>query len=91
MQISKTFSIHFWTHLAKRKGDLAPVYARVTVDQKRVEISLKKNTEVTFWNPEIKRSASKNPQAKTLNRYLDEVYNDLLECYQALNKELLRI
>ncbi|WP_445737704.1 hypothetical protein [Mariniflexile sp.] len=41
MKTSKTFSIHFWLKMAKRKGDLAPIYARITVNGKRSEISLK--------------------------------------------------
>jgi hypothetical protein len=32
MGTSRTFSIHFWLNLAKKKGDLAPIYARVTID-----------------------------------------------------------
>ncbi len=42
MQTSKTFSIHFWLKMTKRKGDLAPIYARITVNGKRSEISLKR-------------------------------------------------
>lgn len=49
MGISRTFSIHFWLNLAKKKGDLAPIYARVTVDGKRSEISLQRQTSVTYW------------------------------------------
>ena len=88
MQTSRTFAIHFWLQLAKLKDGFAPVFARVTVDKKRLEISLKRKTEVTLWNPDIKRSASKTPQAKALNLYLDQVHADLLECYKELSKEL---
>ncbi len=42
MQTSKTFSIHFWLNTAKKKNGIAPVYARVTVNGKRAEISLKR-------------------------------------------------
>lgn len=38
----RTFSIHFWLNLAKKKGDLAPIYVRITVDGKRAEISLQR-------------------------------------------------
>lgn len=88
MRTSRTFAIHFWLQLAKLKDEFAPVFARITVDKKRVEISLKRKTEVTFWDPNIKRSSSKTPQAKALNLYLDQVHADLLECYKELTKEL---
>lgn len=44
MQTSKTFAIHFWLQIAKEKDGFAPVFARVTVDKKRLEISLKRKT-----------------------------------------------
>ena len=34
MQTSKTFSIHFWLKMTKKKGDLAPIYARI-IENKR--------------------------------------------------------
>lgn len=34
MRASRTFSIYFWLNLAKKKGDLAPIYARVIIDVK---------------------------------------------------------
>ena len=88
MQTSRTFAIHFWLQLAKQKDGFATVFARVTIDKKRIEISLKRKAEVTFWDPNIKRSASKTPQAKALNLYLDQVHADLLDCYKELSREL---
>ena len=32
MGISRTFSIHFWLNLAKKKGDLEPTYSGGTID-----------------------------------------------------------
>ena len=55
MDTSRTFSIHFWLNLAKKNDDLAPIYARVTVDGKRAEISLKRTTKVTFWDTKAKK------------------------------------
>ena len=40
MQTSNTFSILFWPNKAKKKNRLIPIYARVTVNGKRAEISL---------------------------------------------------
>ena len=59
MQTSKTFSIHFWLKMAKRKGDSAPIYARITVNGKRVEISLKRYISVTYWDNKSKKIPSK--------------------------------
>jgi hypothetical protein len=48
MQTSKTFSIHFWLKMDKKKGNLAPNHVRITVNGKRAEISLKRNISVTY-------------------------------------------
>ena len=84
MQTSKTFSIHFWLSLAKKKDDFAPIYARITVDGKRAEISLKRFTSVTYWDIRSKRANSRTSEGKSLNVYLDQVYSDLLECQKQL-------
>lgn len=87
MQTSKTFSIHFWINSAKEKNNLSPVYARITVDKKRAEISLKRSISVTFWDAKTKRSKSRTEEGKALNIYLDRVYANLLECHKQLLEE----
>ena len=42
MQTSKTFSIHFWLSMAKKKDGFAPVYARIIVNSERIELSLQR-------------------------------------------------
>ena len=87
MQTSKTFSIHFWLNTAKKKNDIALVYARVTVNGKRAEISLKRYQSVTSWDPKTKRARPRTPNAPALNAYLDQVYADLLACQKQLLSE----
>ncbi|WP_142783768.1 site-specific integrase [Changchengzhania lutea] len=87
MQTSKTFSIHFWLNTAKKKNGIAPVYARITVNGKRAEISLKRYQSVTSWDPKTKRAKPRTPNAPALNAYLDQVYADLLACHKQLLSE----
>lgn len=87
MKTSRTFSIHFWINSAKIKEDKAPIYARITVNKERIEISLKRDIKVTNWDTPSKRSNSRTPQSKALNKYLDQVYSDLLECHTQLHTE----
>lgn len=87
MGTTRTFSIHFWLNIAKRNGDSAPIYARVTVDGKRAEISLQRQTLVTYWDTKAKKTTSRTPEGKALNTYLDQVYAKLLECYKQLSSE----
>jgi len=87
MKTSKTFSIHFWINTAKQKNNLSPIYARITVEGKRAEISLKRSISVTHWDNRSKRSNWRTPEGKALNSYLDQVYSDLLMCQKQLLEE----
>ncbi|WP_345027363.1 Arm DNA-binding domain-containing protein [Flavivirga jejuensis] len=51
----------------KRKSDLAAIYACVTVDGKRAEISLKRQTSVIYWDRKPKKTAGRTPEGKELN------------------------
>lgn len=87
MQTSKTFSIHFWLNMAKKKNGIAPIYARITVNGKRAEISLKRYQSVTSWDPKTKRAKPRTPNAPAINAYLDQVYANLLNCQKQLLSE----
>ncbi len=87
MQTSKTFSIHFWLNTAKKKNGSAPVYARITVNGKRAEISLKRYQSVTSWDSKTKRARPRTPNAPALNAYLNQVYTELLACQKQLLSE----
>jgi hypothetical protein len=45
-----TFSILFWINQSKSRNGLAPIYARITVGGKRVEISLKRSISYEAWD-----------------------------------------
>ncbi|WP_442845672.1 site-specific integrase [Leeuwenhoekiella sp. H156] len=87
MGTSNLFNIHFWLNLSKRNGDLAPIYARITVNGKRSEISLQKQTSVTFWDTKLKQTNLRSTEGKALNTYLDQVYTKLLTCNTELSDE----
>ena len=47
MKTSNTFSILIWINTSRIKDDQVKLYARVTVNQKRLNISLKRNVDVS--------------------------------------------
>ncbi|MFT6795795.1 MAG: integrase/recombinase XerD [Maribacter sp.] len=85
MGTSRTFSIHFWLNLAKQKDGTAPIYARVTVNGKHTEISLQRQTSVTYWDIKSKRSTARTEEGNALNRFLDQVHAKLLDCHKQLS------
>jgi len=87
MKTSATFSILFWINTSRTKENLAELFARITVNQKRVNLSLKRRVDINSWNKYKSRVKPKAPNAALTNRYLDQVQNQLFQCYQDLKAE----
>jgi len=87
MKNSRSFSVLFWTNKAKLSSSgLVPLYARVTVDGKRAEISLKKKLNPKKWDAGTGFMKGSGDEVRITNRYINEVSNDLFEIYAALNR-----
>ncbi|WP_350289205.1 site-specific integrase [uncultured Croceitalea sp.] len=87
MRTLSTFSILFWVYTKRSKNNQAPIYARITVNKKKLNISLKRKVETRLWNNQKQRINGTNEKARKINRYLDEVYAKLFQCYQELRLE----
>ena len=92
MKTSKTFSIHFWLKKASKKTNgQIPIYARITVEGIRADISLKRSTNEKLWCPKAGRLNPRLAKSKTINRYLDDVHAKLLDCHRQLHSENVTI
>ncbi|UII81280.1 site-specific integrase [Flagellimonas sp. CMM7] len=87
MRTLSTFSILFWVYTKRSKNNQAPIYARITVNKKKLNISLKRRVETRLWNNQKQRINGTNEKARNINQYLDEVYAKLFQCYQELRSE----
>lgn len=84
MKSSHTFGIQFITRTNKYDKSIGKVYARITIDKKRVELSLKKSIDLNDWNKGKGCAKGSNPEAKLLNTYLSQVQGKLTECFREL-------
>ncbi|MBD0824415.1 site-specific integrase [Aestuariibaculum marinum] len=84
MRSQNTFSILFWADNSSSKNPNALLYARITVNQKRVNISLKRHIPYDLWNAKTKKVKGNSIQARQVNQYLDEVYTKLFQIYKDL-------
>ncbi|GFD80390.1 transposase [Tenacibaculum sp. KUL118] len=84
MRTKSTFSILFWADQKNAKNNQALIYARVTVNQKRANISLKKKISLELWNPKTKKAKGSSAEARQINQYLTQVNAQLFQCYQDL-------
>lgn len=85
MTTSNTFGIVFYIKRQKAKNGKAPIYARITVDGKRVELSLKTEVHINInWNDARGMAKGKSEEVRSLNTYLEQIRSRLVECYQQL-------
>jgi site-specific recombinase XerD len=84
MRTTNTFGIQFILRMNRAKDGLAPIYARITVDSERKEISLKRWIKPTDWNNKKGMARGSREEIRSLNHYLEEVKARLVECYQQM-------
>jgi predicted pyridoxine 5'-phosphate oxidase superfamily flavin-nucleotide-binding protein len=87
MRAVKTFSILIWINTSRVKNDEAEVYARITVNLKRANISLRKKVEIRSWDSNRFCMKGNGVKARILNLYLEQVRADIFQVYQELKAE----
>jgi len=84
MRTNNTFGVQFITRSNKAKDGLYPIYARISVDGRRVEVSLKKFINPDNWSDAKGSAKGKSEEIRNLNTYLEQIRSRLTECYQQL-------
>ena len=87
MKNSNTFSILFWLKQANAKNGKAPLYARITVNGKRAELSLKRKLSISDWDTNKNKLKGLSIEAKQVNNYIKQVNAQLFESYHKLKIE----
>ena len=90
--VSKTFSLLFY--IKKQKNSVKkqnefenkkqPIYIRITVNGKRIELSAKREVDPLKWNSHSGRGMGTKEEIKTLNAYLDTFQMKLYEAQRQL-------
>lgn len=84
MKNVNTFGIQFVIRKHRIKDGEAPIYARITVNTSRSEISVKRRIHTDNWNNGKGMAKGKNPEISKLNSYLEQIRSQLTNCYQEL-------
>jgi integrase/recombinase XerD len=84
MRTNNTFGVQFITRSNKAKDGLYPIYARISLDGRRVEVSLKKFINPDNWSDAKGSAKGKSEEIRNLNTYLEQIRSRLTECYQEL-------
>lgn len=84
MRTNATFSILFWVYSQRTKNNQAPLYVRISVNRKKLNISLKRKVEVDRWDAAKQRVRGTGAKARDLNLFLDQEYARLVQIYQEI-------
>ena len=84
MKKVNTFGIQFVIRKHRIKNEEAPIYARITVNSSRCELSVKKRINVNNWNNGKGKAKGSNPEIGRLNSYLKQIRSQLANHYQDL-------
>ncbi len=84
MNTLQTFAILFWISKNRIKNGKAPLWVRVTVDGKRVEMSAQREVTVREWDPRAQMATAKTPEGKEINNHLSLIKTKLLSCQSKL-------
>lgn len=84
MRTQNTFSTLFLIQKSKAINNEALLYARVTVNGKRVDISLKKKISISIWDNKKKKVKGNSNEARQINEYIKQVQTQLFQSYQDL-------
>lgn len=85
MKSKNTFGIQFVLRLPKiKKDEMATVYARITVNGRRTEISLKSKVPINNWDEVKGRAKGKRQEIVKLNSHMEQVRSLIFDSYQEL-------
>jgi len=87
MRTSSTFSILFWIYGARAINNQTNIYVRITLNGKKVNISLKRKIDIDSWDIKRQRVIGKSKAARSINLYLDEVQSKIYRIHERLKTE----
>ncbi|MBD0833222.1 site-specific integrase [Aestuariibaculum sediminum] len=87
MSTRSTFNLLFWVNTSRIKNKEVSLYARITVDGKRANISLKRRIPLSNWDSNKGKAKGSKQEAKALNKYLNQVRAKIYQSYEDLISE----
>ncbi|MDF1697009.1 MAG: site-specific integrase [Saprospiraceae bacterium] len=87
MKSTKTFSISFLPRKSKADPKLGIIYARISINNTRVEYSIKRKVPFETWDQKRGRCTAQDQHSKFINQYLAQVNSEIFEAYDQLRKE----
>jgi len=87
MRTRTTFGISFFIKKYKASKGQAPIYVRITVNGKSIDLSVKRKVAIENWDAGKCQAKGNRSEAKELNDYLGSIQSRLYECRGELERE----
>ena len=88
MRSNKTFGIAFFVKKYQQdKQGLVPIYVRISVNAKRLDLSVQRKIALDRWDEVRGIARGTKAEIKQLNGYLDQVKSQLIACKESLTQE----
>ncbi len=85
MRTSLSFSILIWAYSKRAKNNRASLYARITINGKRVNISLQERVNLNVWDPKLQKAKGNSETSRSVNHFIAQVKADIMQCYRDLS------
>ncbi|HSU51966.1 MAG TPA: site-specific integrase [Segetibacter sp.] len=90
---ANTFSVIFRLRKERLNEEKFPIYVRVTINGKRIELATKQKIKLEDWNDQKGMAKTKREEFKVLNNYLEQMRASFVECYRdmTIRKQVINI
>jgi integrase/recombinase XerD len=91
MKTSNSFSINFFLKKDRSSKGNAPIYVRITVNRKFVDISLKRRVSISAWDQEYQKLNGNDSESKDAREKIRQMRNEINAAYDILryDKQIL--
>ena len=91
MKTTNSFSLNFFIKKDKASKGNAPIYVRITVNGKFVDMSLKRRVKMDTWEQDEQKVTGNSPEARDIKEKIRQTKTEINNAYDELrfNKELV--
>ena len=87
MENPVTFGVTFIPKSSKASEGKAPLYARITLNGERIELSLQRRITLHLWDERKRRLKGSSAESIQVNKSLDRIFNKIYESFRQLQNE----
>ncbi|PZP47831.1 MAG: hypothetical protein DI598_10605 [Pseudopedobacter saltans] len=84
MNLNQTFTLLFWQTKSRSANGLCLIYARITINGKRIEISTNRKISQALWNAKMQKATGNSTEAKSLNNHLEAMKTMLFQHFSRM-------